>query len=44
MSGNVQRLSAEVERLRKILIDSWGDVPGERLYTADSKEMSDGDT
>jgi hypothetical protein len=39
----IRRLEAEVARLRKILVDSWGDVPGEGLIVRDSKEVIDAD-
>lgn len=39
LSETTRRLGAEVERLRKALVDNWGDVPGELVYTKDTKEI-----
>jgi hypothetical protein len=44
LASAIQRLEAEAVRLRKILVDSWGDVPGEHVYTKDTKEIHYGDT
>jgi len=40
----IQRLQDEVARLRKTVVDSWGDIPGEFIYTKDTKELHHGDT
>lgn len=42
LAGVIRRLEAEVERLRKVLVDSWGDVPGEHTYTKDTRERHHG--
>jgi hypothetical protein len=44
LEGVIRSLRGEVARLRKILVDSWGDVPGEQVYTKDTKEIHHGDT
>jgi hypothetical protein len=43
LTNAIRRLEAEAVRLRKILVDSWGYVPGEELVVRDSKEASDAD-
>lgn len=40
--GVIRRLEGEVARLRKILVDSWGDIPGECVYSKDTKEVHHG--
>jgi hypothetical protein len=44
LAGVIRSLRSEVARLRKILVDSWGDIPGEHVYTKDTKEIHHGDT
>lgn len=44
MTGRIQKLEAEVTRLRKILVDAWGEVPGEGYVCKDSKEIHHGST
>jgi hypothetical protein len=44
LANAIRGLRAEAERLRKILVDSWGDVPGEHVYTKDTKEIHHGNT
>lgn len=39
LTSAIRRLEAEAVRLRKILVDSWGYVPGEELVVMDSKEV-----
>jgi hypothetical protein len=42
MTSVIRALEAEVARLRKILVDSWGDIPGECGYSKDTKEVHHG--
>lgn len=42
LTSVIRRLEGEVARLRKILVDSWGDIPGECVYSKDTKEVHHG--
>jgi hypothetical protein len=42
LTSVIRGLEAEVARLRKSLVDSWGEIPGECSYSKDTKEVHHG--